>query len=628
MDHVSLRGVARCFGVVAFALFASATNAQNLEYIKANYTKYEHRVPMRDGKRLFTAIYVPKDRSRSYPILLSRTPYSCSPYGVDNYRASLGPSQAMCESGYIFVHQDVRGRWMSEGEFVDMRPHQAANGASEAIDESDDTFDTIEWLIKHVEGHNGRVGQWGVSYPGFYTAAGMIDAHPALVAASPQAPIMDWFVGDDWHHHGAVMLPHAFNFIAVQGKKRPEPTKKFVGSFDHGTNDGYQFFLEMGPLAEANAKYLKDEVPFWNEVMRHGVYDDFWEARNLRPHLRNIAPAVLTVGGWFDAENLFGALECYQSVERQSPGTENMLVMGPWVHGGWRSGDADHLRTVPFNSKTGEFFRDKIETPFFEFHLKDKGERPSVEAWMFETGTNQWRSFREWPPAESKNTSFYLSAGGTLADRPAEDESANAGYDEYTSDPARPVPFVEETTIRMPSDYMIADQRFASRRPDVLVYQTAELENDLTVAGPIDVELFVSTSGTDSDFIVKLIDVYPNDFTDPDPNPTQVRMGGYQQLVRGEVFRGKFREGYEKPVPFTPNRPARVAYAMPDVCHTFRSGHRVMVQVQSSWFPLIDRNPQTFVDIYTAKASDFVKAMQRVYHEPDRASRVMVRTLE
>lgn len=598
--------------------------AQGLEYIKANYTKYEHKIPMRDGKRLFTAVYVPKDAKEKYPILMTRTPYNCKPYGVDQYRENLGPSDLFGKAGYIFAYQDVRGRWMSEGEHVNMRPHLANKRGASEIDESTDTYDTIEWLVKNVPQNNGKVGMVGISYPGFYTAAGMIDAHPALAACSPQAPICDWFIGDDWHHNGAFQLPHAFNFMASFGRPRPEPTKKFEHKFDHETPDGYDFFLRMGSLANADAKFFKGDVAFWNEVMSHPNYDEFWKKRNLRPHLKKIKPAVMTVGGWFDAENLFGALETYRSVENQSPGATNILVMGPWVHGGWAKGEGSVLGHIPFNSKTAEFYREQIELPFFDYHLKGKGEAKHPEAWVFETGTNVWRQYEAWPPKNVQPRSLYLAAGGRLSpDLPADKDSAEA-HDEYLSDPAKPVPYYDKTTIGMAPEYMTSDQRHASRRPDVLVYTLDAQEQDLTIAGPIQVELFVSTTGTDSDWVVKLIDVYPDDYPDPKENPSGVKMGGYQQLIRGDVFRGRYRKSFEKPEAFEPGAPTPIKFTLPDTCHVFRPGHRLMIQVQSSWFPLIDRNPQTFVDIYTAKDSDFQKATQRIYRTAEMPSKVTV----
>ncbi len=619
--------LARCAAVLftlalLHATVPTAAFAQGRDYVLSHYTKYEYQIPMRDGKRLFTSVYVPKDTSQSYPILLNRTPYSVRPYGVDQYKADLGPSPLFGKEGYIFANQDVRGRWMSEGEFVNVRPYIAQKNGPQDIDESSDTWDTIDWLVKHIPNNNGKVGQSGISYPGFYTACGMIDSHPALVAASPQAPVTDWFIGDDWHHNGALFLPHVFNFMASFGRPRPEPTKKFLFAFDHGTPDGYQYFLNLGPLADANRRHFKNEVAFWDEVMRHPTYDEFWKARNIRPHLKNVRPAVMTVGGWFDAENLFGAIETYKHVEALSPGINNILVMGPWRHGGWARGEGTSLGQVRFNDKTATFFQEKIELPFFEYYLKGKGEMKHPEAWVFETGTNTWQRYDAWPPKTAQRRALHLAAEGRLAwDAPAASEPADA-RDEYPSDPNKPVPFIDKITNAMAAEYMLEDQRFASRRPDVLTYQTGPLAEDLRIAGPIEVELHVATTGTDADFVVKVIDVYPDDFPDPEENPTGVRMGGYQQLVRGDVMRGKFRDSFETPRPFTPGEPTVVRFTLPDTTHAFRSGHRLMVQVQSTWFPLVDRNPQKFLDIYHAQAGDFQKAMHTVYRSAQRDSRL------
>jgi len=618
-------------GSTAFADAADSKPFAPID-VKARYTKFEYRIPMRDGKRLFTAVYVPKDQSHKYPILFLRTPYSLKPYGADQYREVLGPSALFDKAGYIFAFQDVRGRWMSEGEFVNMRPQNPAKKGPQDVDESSDTFDTIEWLVKQVPNHNGKMGMWGISYPGFYTAAGMIDAHPALKAVSPQAPVTDWFIGDDWHHNGALFLAHNFNFLALFDHPHAAPTKRFDKlnpSFEHESPDGYSFFLKLGPLSEVNKRHFKGEAAFFQQLVSHGTYDEFWKARNIRPHLTQIKPAVLTVGGWWDAENLFGALEVYRNLVRNSPVTDNRLVMGPWVHGGWqgaspaRMGDGSKLGDVPFNAKTADFYREKIEFPFFEFHLKGKGKPELPKAWVFETGTNVWRTYSAWPPTNAKPKAFYLNAAGKLSDVPPAEKPTEEA-DEYVSDPARPVPFIDSIATGMAKEYMIADQRFASRRTDVLVYSTDVLEQDVSIAGPINVDLVVSTSGTDSDWIVKLIDVYPDDYPDPSPNPAGVKMGGYQQLLRGDVMRGKFRTSFEKPAPFEPGKPSPVKFTMQDVCHTFRSGHRIMVQVQSTWFPLVDRNPQTFVDIYSAKPAEYHKATERIYHTRERPSSVSV----
>ncbi len=610
--------------VLLLCLCVLVVNAQTEAEVKANYTKLEQLIPMRDGVKLFTAVYMPKDRSRPYPIMLTRTPYTVTPYGPEQYKTSLGPSLFFQEEKYIFVYQDVRGKFMSEGEWVEVRPHRKTKSANE-IDESSDAYDTIEWLLKNVPNNNGRVGMWGISYPGFYTSMGVIDAHPALKAASPQAPIADWFIGDDFHHNGAFFLPHAFNFFATLGKPRPKPTSDIPARFQHGTPDGYKFFLDLGPLANADRKYLKAEVKFWNDLMDHPNYDAFWQARDVRPHLRNIKPAVMTVGGWFDAEDLFGALETYKTIEKTNPGARNTLVMGPWFHGGWARSDGDILGDINFGAKTSLAYQETIELPFFNCLLKDKCEGQLPEAMVFETGSNMWRRYDSWPPKDTEASVLYFNANGKLAF--AADTSV-AGFDEYVSDPARPVPFINGTAIGMTREYMVEDQRFASRRPDVLVYQTDVFDRDVTLAGPIKATLYVSTTGTDSDFIVKLIDVFPNSAADPDPNPKDVKMGGYQMLVRGEPMRAKFRNSFSTPEAMTPGKVTKIEFTLPDVNHAFLRGHRIMIQVQSTWFPLVDRNPQKFVDINRATESDFQKVTQRVYRSGAHRSHITVSTLK
>jgi uncharacterized protein len=606
--------------------------AELKDYIRANYTKYEYQIPMRDGVKLFTAVYVPKDDAQTYPMMLIRTPYSVAPYGADKYPTELRPGPLYVKSGYIFVYQDVRGRWMSEGTYENVRPHNPAKKPKET-DESSDTYDTVEWLTKNVKGHNGKVGVTGISYPGFYATCAMIDAHPAVKAVSPQAPVTDWFIGDDFHHNGCLFLPHFFNFIYGFGKQRAEPTKKFGRpGFEHGTPDGYKFFLEMGPLKNADPKHFKGEIAFWNEVLKHPNYDEFWKARNIGAHVKNVKPAVLTVGGWFDAENLYGALHIFKQAESNSPPPHNHLVMGPWDHGGWSRPGGDHHGDIHFGAKTADYYRESIEFPFFEFHLKGTGENKTPKAWVFETGTNVWRKHDAWPPKSAARTAYYFNAHSQLLPFrpfPVPDTKGAAPmdvprFDEFVSDPAKPVPFINRTDIGMVKEYMTADQRFAATRPDVLVYQTEELKEDMTIAGPIEVELYVTTTGTDADWVVKVIDVYPDDFPDPEPNPTGVKMGGYQQLIRGEPFRGKYRNSFEKPEPFKPGEVTKVKFTLPDVYHTLRPGHRLMVQVQSTWFPLVDRNPQTFCDIYQADAKDFQKQTHRVYREVKSASHITV----
>jgi putative CocE/NonD family hydrolase len=602
------------------ALACVRLGAQGAAYVQDHYDKREAMVPMRDGVRLCTEIYTPRDRSRAYPILVERTPYGAGPYGPDGCREELGPSPRFAEEGFIFVVQDVRGRMMSEGTFVDLTPA----GPPSQVDESTDAYDTVAWLVDHVPGHNGRVGLWGVSYPGFYAAAGLIGAHPAVRAVSPQAPIMDWFLGDDFHRNGALWLPHLFNFVAQFGRPRPGPTAQEPPPFRHGTRDGYAFFLRLGPLADADALHFKGAIPFWDQVMAHGTYDAFWKARDLRPHLRDVRPAVLAVGGWFDAENLFGSLQMYSALARQSPGTELRLVMGPWDHGGWHRGPGDELGDIRFGDSPSVFFQDAVELPFFLAHLKGAPDPGLPRAWTYDTGADRWRRFDAWPPPRVRTVDLYFQPRGRLGSEPPDGE----GGDAYPSDPARPVPYFNGIAIGMVRNYMTADQRFAERRPDVLAYRTAPLEADLTLAGPIQADLWVSTTGTDSDWVVKVIDVHP----DEEPgfgagSVPPVPMGGYQQLVRGEAMRGKFRNSFERPEPFVPGQPAEVRFALDDVFHTFRKGHRLMVQVQSSWFPLMDRNPQVFTDIYRARPDQFRPATERLLRGPSTPSRLVLPVL-
>jgi putative CocE/NonD family hydrolase len=596
----------------------------NAVWLAEHYTKYEYRIPMRDDVRLFTRLYVPKDDSQAWPIILTRTPYALKPYGADNYTDPTGSFRTLARDKFILVTQDVRGRYGSEGEYVHVRPFNPKKGPKE-FDESSDTWDTIDWLVKNVPNNNGNVGIFGISYPGFYTAMGMIDSHPALKAASPQAPISDWFMGDDIHHNGAFFLCQNFGFFYFFAQRADDPLHEDLKPFNFKTPDGYDFFLRMGPLANSDEVLLKGRAPEWNEFLAHPTYDTFWQARNIRPHLKNVHCAVMTVGGWYDAEDLFGPLETYRWTERQNPGITNVLVMGPWAHGDWGRKDGDKLGDINFHAKTAEFYREKIELPFFRHFLKGDTNYTPTEAYVFETGTDRWRRFDAWPPEQVAPRTLYFQAAGALAFNPPSD-SADA-FDEYVSDPAKPVPYTLEVTTGYPRSYPVHDQRFAASRPDVLTYETEPLEEDLTLAGPLKATLHVSTTSTDADWVVKLIDVYAGDFPDPNPNPAHVAMGGYQQLVRGDVFRGKFRNSFEKPEPFEPGKVTKIEFTMPDIFHTFRRGHRVMVQVQSSWFPLVDRNPQTFVNIPTAKTEDYRKATHRVYRGGNTASSVTVQVL-
>jgi putative CocE/NonD family hydrolase len=597
--------------------------------MRAHYTKYEYRVPMRDGTRLFTSVLVPKADSTTYPILLMRSPFGVGPYGPDEVFPIGRQTEAFLRAGYVFVREDVRGRLMSEGDFSHVTQHRPEKRTPADIDESTDTWDTVEWLLQHVQNHNGKVGVYGISYAGFFAAAGIIDTHPAIKAASPQAPVADLFLGDDWFHGGAFMLAHAFNSAwAYQPQSGPTRPPLVEIPFDWGTQDGYEFYLRAGTLAELTARMAGS--PTWREFMEHSSYDEFWQARAIWKHLSNIRCAVLVVGGWFDAEDLSGPFRVYHAIRERNPSAAMSLVMGPWTHGGWSAGDGRRLGSVDFATDTAEFYRQHIILPFFEHHLKDGPDPELPGAWVFETGTNVWRGYPDWPPAEAEPRTLYFREGGGLSfDAPAEADAVDA----YISDPARPVPWLGYTALTMPEEYMVSDQRFAATRPDVLVYATEPLEEDLTVAGPISPKLFVSTTGTDADWIVKLIDVYPPDRSTPaaagavEVWSPPVTLAGYQQLVRGWPLRGKFRRSFETPEPFEPGKVESIEFTMPDVNHVFRRGHRVMIQVQSTWFPLIDRNPQTFVDIPAAKAEDFHVATHRIVRSSAQPSGVEVHVL-
>jgi len=600
------------------------------DYVRSHYTKYEFRIPMRDGKHLFTAVYVPKVAAgRPYPFLMDRTPYSVAPYGEDQYPKHLGPSEEFEKAGYIFVYQDVRGRWMSEGEFLEMRPHIDEKNSPQNVDDASDTHDTIDFLLKHVPDNNGKVGIWGISYPGFYTSASMIDSHPALVAASPQAPMTDLFMGDDAYHGGAFMLAANFGFYAFfRPQTEPQAPKPTI-PFDFGTPDNYEFYLKAGNISNLDKQYLKGSNWLFNDQAKHDTYDNYWQARDLSRHMKNVHCAVLVVGGWYDAEDLSGPYKTFYATSKLNPETPTTLVEGPWVHGGWARGDGSHLGDVQFNSKTSEYFRANIQFPFFEHYLKGKG-APQPKAVVFETGTNVWRSFDAWPPKTATPRTLYFHSAGILSFEPP---TETQGKDEYVSDPNHPVPFVGYTTDTVPQRYMVDDQRFAAYRPDVLVYQSAPLTEDVTIAGPISPKLKVASSSTDSDFDVKLIDVYPDNYPDPEDeshgnkrilDAPPLHLGGYQQLLRGEPFRAKFRDSWEKPEALVPGKTTDINFTMPDLFHTFRRGHRIMVQVQSSWFPLTDRNPQVFTDIPSASPQQFKQATEQVFHQKDAASGVEV----
>jgi putative CocE/NonD family hydrolase len=585
--------------------------AQNTNNIKNNYTKIERMIPMRDGVKLFTAIYIPKDSGEKYPFLIERTPYSCRPYGENNYPGRLGPNKYFPGEKYIFVYQDVRGRHMSEGQFQEMTPAIDNKKSAKDVDESSDTYDAIEWLLKNIPNNNGKVGLYGISYPGFYASASLPNAHPAIKAVSPQAPVTDEFEGDDAYHRGAFYLMDNFSFMNFFDEPRTGPRQ--VDPFIDSTidiQDVYDFYLKAGPLKNFNSQYFKGKSKIWNEYLQHATNDYYWQARNIRPHLKNVKPATLVVGGWFDAEDMFGALKTYEAIEKQSPGNNNRLIMGPWTHGAWESSEWSKFAGYTFGNNTNAYFQ-QVEFDFFNYYLKGKGNFTQPEATVFVTGSNQWKSFGQWPPEEAVSKTWLLNDNKTLLLK----HGKTTGVDEYVSDPENPVPYIDKKAGDRINAYMAADQTFASQRKDVVYYESDTLSNDLTITGPIKANLFVSTSGSDADFVVKIIDVLPGD------KPVQ-------QLVRAEVFRGKFRNSFKKPEPFVPNKITPLNVTLNSTAHTFLKGHRVMVQVQSSWFPLVDRNPQKFMDIPSADEADFQKATIRIYHDVSHPSKIEVLELE
>lgn len=613
--------VALLFAVAVAVVIGSgrAQESQGPADVRASYLKQEVMVPMRDGTKLFTIIYSPRDTTLRYPFMLTRTAYGIAPYGADNYRAVVGPSEQFTREGYIFVYQDARGRFKSEGTFV----HHLPFDRSGRPNESTDTYDTIEWLLKNVPNHNGRVGQWGISWDGWETSMGMIDAHPALKASSPQAPPQDQFLGDDYHSGGAYQLMYGFAWMSSNARARTTPTEQATARFDYGTPDGYRFFLDMGSAANA-VKFFGSTVPTWNDHMQHGTYDDYWKSRNVPKDLAGVRHPILIVAGWFDAEDFYGPFRMYRALKEHNA-DRTTLVVGPWAHGGWARGDGNRLGPITFDSNTSEYYRTQVELPFFNFYLKDKGRLDLPRALAFETGTNQWRRSDAWPPAQTSEQHLYLQAGGSLAFQPPASRAAGAdAFDSYVSDPAKPVPYTADLRTTEGQVFTVEDQRFAWSRPDVLSYESEPLTEDLTIAGPITATLHVATTGTDSDWVVKLVDVFPDNAPDLPWNAGTARMGGYQMLLAGDLLRGKFRESLSTPTPMVPGQVTRIVVGLGDRHHTFLKGHRIMVQVQSSWFPMFDRNPQTFVDAYHAKPSDYRKATQRVYRSTTWPSQVTV----
>ena len=622
-----IKTTCRIFVLSFFLLLTSTTLfAQKTYSVKEHYTKAAYRIPMRDGIKLYTVVYTPKDTTRDYPILIWRTPYSCWPYGKDNFRQL---PEELAKEKFIFVYQDVRGRFMSEGKFVNMRPYIPNKKSNKQTDESSDAWDTVDWLIKNIKHNNGKAGMFGISYPGFYAAMGCIDAHPALKAVSPQAPIADWFIDDDMHHHGALSLQMTINFFSVFGVKRDSLTSHWPHRMPRVSPDAYNFFLSLEPLSNVDKKYYHGNIAFWEKIKKHPNYDAFWQKRKTLPHFHNVTPAVLTVGGWYDSEDFYGTVHTYKNIEEKNPKTTNMLIIGPWPHGWWASDDGYRLGDITFGTNTGDYFRKEIQLRFFKYYLKDEGNFPETEARIFNTGVNKWSSFEQWPPKDVQKEVLSLEAGHKLTfTKPVKSKT---DHYEYVSDPHKPVPYtahVMDSRTFYYHPYMNEDQRFAARRPDVLVFETDPLEKDVTLAGPMLADLYVSTTGTDADWVVKIIDVYPDSAHDPKPNPTQAKMGGYQMLVRGDILRGKYRNNPEKPEPFVPGKVTEIKLPLQDVLHTFKKGHRIMIQIQSSWFPFFDVNPQTFTNIYKAKPGDFKKATQQVWFSKKYPSKIHIRVLE
>jgi uncharacterized protein len=616
--------------MMKLALFALASlwcshlksQSTDASYVREHFIKKETTIAMRDGIKLYTIIYIPKDESQKYPFLMERTPYSVSPYGEQNYAGRLGPNASLMKEKYIFVYQDVRGRYMSEGVNLEVTPYIENKKGKNEVDESSDTYDTVEWLLKNIKNNNGRVGLYGISYPGFYATASLPGAHPAIKAVSPQAPVTDEFIGDDANHNGAFFLLDNFEFMNYFGKERNGPVEDYGSEiFEFKKPDLYNFFLNLGPIKNTqSSRYFNNRSYIWNEYLQHDTYDDYWQKRNIRTHLKNITIPVLVVGGWFDAEDLFGALHTYEAIEKQSTVNKNYLVMGPWTHGAWSSDVWNKFGSYSYNINVNQYFKDSLETTFFNYFLKDKGSFNATEATVFETGSDHWKHFNTWPPANTIDVDYYFSKDYNLF---TNKKSIEKDVEEYISDPSQPVPYTNGVYKVRNNEYMVEDQRFAEKRPDVLTFKSRPLQNDVTIAGRIVADLFASSSTTDADFIVKVIDVLPAGSAASDSS-----VNGFERLVRAEVMRGKFRNSYVNPEPFVPGKVSEVKITLNDVLHTFKKGHSIMVQVQSSWFPLVDMNPQKFMRIPDADAKDFQKATINIYNDAQYQSKIILPVLK
>ena len=616
---INLKALFLAFFLAVSQASPAQTASTDQGYVAMHFYKVEKMIPMRDGVRLFTAIYIPKQMGAKRPILMERTPYSCSPYGEKALRPVIGPNLALMAGPYIFVYQDVRGRYRSEGRFDEMTPSRETYLHPPQTDESTDTYDTIEWLLKHLENTNGRVGIYGISYPGFYATAALINAHPAIKAVSPQAPVTDEFIGDDAYHNGAFFLLDNFDFTNYFQGTRLDSGKQYKNVFSTRRKDAYQFFLNLGPISNTNGpSFFNHKAKIWDEYLEHNTYDNYWKSRNIRTSLKKVRPAVLVVGGLFDAEDMFGALRTYEAIERQNPINECRLILGPWTHGAWSEGTWSKFGPVNFGQNINGRFTE-METAFFDYYLLSKGEFKLPEVTVFETGSNQWTGYRAWPPPQAIHRSYFLQAGGGLTSIASK---SKLEFSAYTSDPANPVPYTQGTFATRNDEYLVEDQRFAARRPDVLSFAGPVLDSDLRATGRVSAALFVSTGGTDADFIVKVIDVLPGHETDPNSTELTAGKDGFQRLVRAEVFRGKFRNSYENPEPFIPGQISSVHFDLNEIAHTFKKGHRIMIQIQSSWFPLVDRNPQKFTNIGTAGPGDFQSAQIRIYHDAQHPSSV------